>query len=101
MNSAAPLRYLIAVLEESMRLYPAVPVAPPRMVPEPGQIICDRFVPAGTSARLPHYSCYHSAQSFFEPEGFPQNGGSKGKIRDSRMTERTHFIRFQMGLGIV
>jgi cytochrome P450 len=69
-NSAAPLRYLRAVLEESMRLYPPVPAALPRMVPEPGQIICDRFVPSGTSVGLPHYSCYHSASNFFEPEIF-------------------------------
>lgn len=86
-NSAAPLRYLNAVLEESMRLYPPVPAALPRMVPEPGQIICDRFVPAGVSVGLPHYSCYHSAQNFFEPDVFhPERwlDGEDSRFKDDR-----------------
>lgn len=68
--NAVLLRCLNAVLEESMRLYPPVPVDLPRVVPEPSQIICDRFVPTSTSVGLPRYSCYHSAQKFFEPEVF-------------------------------
>lgn len=51
-------------------LYPPVPAALPRMVPKPGHFSCERFLPAGTSVGLPHYSCYHSAQNFFEPEVF-------------------------------
>lgn len=86
-NSAAPLRYLNAVLEESMRLYPPVPAALPRMVPEPGQIICDRFVPVGTYVGLPHYSCYRSARNFFEPKVFhPERWleGEDPRFKDDR-----------------
>lgn len=101
MNCAAPIRYLIAVLEESTRLYPPVPAALPRMVPEPGQIICDKFVPAGNSAGFPLYSVITPLRTSLSQKYFIQNGGSKGKILDSRMTERMPFIRFQMGLGIV
>lgn len=69
-NSTIWLRYLQAVLEESMRIYPPVPNNLPRVAPEPGQVICDRFVPAGTVVGLHHYSCYHSEQNFFEPYSF-------------------------------
>jgi Cytochrome P450 len=37
--------YILAVLEESLRVYPPVPIAQPRIVPPEGAAICGQFVP--------------------------------------------------------
>lgn len=79
LNSTTRLQYLHAVLEESMRIYPPVPTSLPRVTPKPGQIICDKFVPAGTSVGLHHYSCYHSAENFFDPDAFHPERWLKGE----------------------
>jgi cytochrome P450 len=42
--------YIMAVLEESMRLYPPVPVMLPRKTPPEGTAICGHFIPGNVSA---------------------------------------------------
>ena len=46
-QSTARLKYLQAVIVEGLRIYPPLPFALPRVVPEGGSIIDGRFVPAG------------------------------------------------------
>jgi cytochrome P450 len=46
------LPYLNAVLMESMRVYPPIPSMLPRIVPEGGAMINERYVPGGVSAFL-------------------------------------------------
>lgn len=54
------LKYLIAVLNEALRVYPPVPIGLPRIVPEGGAVINGTWVPAGVSklsallSLLPH-----------------------------------------------
>ena len=43
-------KYLMACLEESLRLYPPVPIGLPRIVPEGGEVINGHFVPGGVSS---------------------------------------------------
>ncbi|RAK82556.1 cytochrome P450 [Aspergillus fijiensis CBS 313.89] len=69
-HRAAQLPYLHAVLEESLRMYPPVPGILPRVTPAPGQLICGRFVPAGTSVGLHHWACYRSTRNFSDPDTF-------------------------------
>ena len=47
--STAQLQYLNAVALEGMRIYPPVPIALPRVVPEGGDTVAGHFIPAGVS----------------------------------------------------
>lgn len=44
-SSVSNLSYMLACLNEAMRLYATVPGALPRITPEGGASICDTFVP--------------------------------------------------------
>ena len=43
------LKYLLAVLEESMRVYPPLPSGLNRLVPDGGEIVCGKWIPGGVS----------------------------------------------------
>jgi len=47
MEQIAKLGYLQACLEESLRLYPPVPIGLPRVIPMAGAQICGNFIPGG------------------------------------------------------
>jgi cytochrome P450 len=47
MEDIARLEYLHACLEESLRLYPPVPIGLPRVVPPGGSTVCGEHIPAG------------------------------------------------------
>jgi cytochrome P450 len=47
--STASMEYLNAVLLEGMRIYPPLPFALPRVVPEGGDTVDGHFLPAGVS----------------------------------------------------
>lgn len=49
MTRVQSLTYMLAVIDETMRLYPVVPTTPPRLSPPEGQEICGRFVPGNVS----------------------------------------------------
>lgn len=43
------LRYMLAVLDESMRMYPATPGGQPRQVGEEGDMVLGQYIPSGVS----------------------------------------------------
>lgn len=45
--SVQKLRYMLAVLDETLRVYPSAPAASPRRVTSGGDTICGEFVPDG------------------------------------------------------
>lgn len=52
-NSACGLKYMIACLEEALRIYPPAPAGFPRIVPEGGDLIAGKWVPGGVSYQKP------------------------------------------------
>ncbi|OBT62545.1 hypothetical protein VE03_07403 [Pseudogymnoascus sp. 23342-1-I1] len=64
------LEYMLAVLDEAMRMYPPVPAGLPRNVPGDGDVINDRWVPGGTSVSVNQWSTYRSEANFKEPNSF-------------------------------
>jgi cytochrome P450 len=46
-SSVQKLTYMLAVLRETMRIFPAAPGDLPRVIPPSGAVICGKFLPGG------------------------------------------------------
>lgn len=57
MEDIARLEYLHACLEESLRLYPPVPIGLPRIIPAGGATICGKHVPGGVRLNMLYEMC--------------------------------------------
>ncbi|OHE96920.1 cytochrome P450 [Colletotrichum orchidophilum] len=68
--STAELEYLHAVLEETLRAYPPVPVALPRITPPSGQEILGQWIPGNTTIGVAHWALYHNEKIFSKPFEF-------------------------------
>ncbi|KAF6804801.1 cytochrome p450 [Colletotrichum sojae] len=68
--SVQKLKYMLAVLDESMRVYPVVPFGLTRVVKPGGDHICERYVPGGTRVLISQWSIYHDEKYFAQPEEF-------------------------------
>ncbi|KAK1624046.1 cytochrome P450 3A17 [Colletotrichum phormii] len=61
---------LSAIIEETLRLYPAVLSSLPRLVPEGGTTLSSHFVPANTIIYSPAYSLQRNSEIFQDPHQF-------------------------------
>lgn len=68
--TVSKLQMFIAVLAESLRIYPPVPWKLARAVPPSGAIVDGSFVPGGTWVSICHYAAAHSSLNFTDPETF-------------------------------
>ncbi|KAK0466882.1 cytochrome P450 monooxygenase [Desarmillaria tabescens] len=80
------LPYLQAVINEGLRLYPAVAMGLPRVAPEGGMMILGNHFPAGTVVSVPTYTIHRDPAVFgddveeFRPERwFERNSASMSK----------------------
>ncbi|KAI9875449.1 MAG: hypothetical protein M1830_008463 [Pleopsidium flavum] len=64
------LKYLQAVLEEGLRIYPPVPCTIARKTPREGDEICGRWIPGNTSVGVNQWAAYQSPTNFARPTEF-------------------------------
>ncbi|TID27444.1 putative secreted glycosidase [Venturia nashicola] len=64
------LSYLLAVIEEALRIYPPVPVPLSRRTPAEGASICGQWVPGNTVVGIPQFAANSSPVNFTSPEEF-------------------------------
>ncbi|KAK8092844.1 hypothetical protein PG999_014431 [Apiospora kogelbergensis] len=64
------LPYLAMVIEETLRLYPAVPAALPRVVPPDAPELCGHRLPAGAIVTMSAYCLHRDPDAFPDPERF-------------------------------
>ncbi|KAI1403738.1 putative cytochrome P450 [Hypoxylon fuscum] len=69
-NSVNKLTYMLAILNESLRLYPPVTSGLVRVVPAGGEQIAGHFVPGGTLVEVQHWSMNHSKDNWRDPWAF-------------------------------
>ena len=69
-ESVTQLSYLAAVLQESLRMHSPSPSSLGRFVPEGGDVIDGRFVPAGITVGVHQHAAYHLASNFHRPDDF-------------------------------
>ncbi|RMJ28739.1 Cytochrome P450 [Aspergillus sp. HF37] len=84
-HSARQVDGLSAVLEESLRLYPPVPMQSNRIVPPKGARIAGEWVPGGTSVAVQKFVAGRSPENFHRPDEFlPQRWQGKGGFANDR-----------------
>ncbi|KAJ5540078.1 cytochrome P450 [Penicillium frequentans] len=69
-SSLADMSYLHCVLQESLRMYPPVPLGMPRVVPNGGAVVSGQFVPENTSVAVASWATYQSSSNFKDPQLF-------------------------------
>ncbi|KAL2867503.1 cytochrome P450 [Aspergillus lucknowensis] len=84
-QSVTQIEGLQAMLEESLRLYPPVPMQSNRIVPPQGALIAGKWVPEGTSVAVQQFAACRSAANFHRPDEFlPQRWQGLGEFANDR-----------------
>ncbi|OAG04855.1 cytochrome P450 monooxygenase-like protein [Paraphaeosphaeria sporulosa] len=68
--SLGQLKVLNAVLTETFRMYPPVPVILPRATVDKGAIVCGTFIPKGCTLGVTSYAASRSSHNFKHPDIF-------------------------------
>jgi cytochrome P450 len=93
--------YLLAVINEGLRIHPPVPVSISRVTPRPeGAVIDGRFVPGGVAVHVPQWACYHNSGNFRDAYEFvPERWLEEDEVARERYKDdsRAAFQPFSFG----
>ncbi|KAI1420447.1 cytochrome P450 monooxygenase [Xylaria sp. FL1777] len=63
-------KYLLGVVEETLRMYPPSPANHTRMVPDGGAILEGRHIPGGLCVSMPMFASFNATSNWVEPRRF-------------------------------
>lgn len=87
-------KYLLAVIDETLRLYPPTPSGLTRVAPPEGLVIGDTLIPGDTIVNLPFYSLFRNPVAFVQPDSFiPERWTSRSDL----VKDRRAFVPFSTG----
>ncbi|KAI1076269.1 cytochrome P450 [Whalleya microplaca] len=69
-TSVGNLSYMLACLNEALRMCPPGPGGLPRVVPDGGATICGHYVPEKTTVAVHQWALYHNSNMFSDPFNF-------------------------------
>ena len=79
------LKILNAVLTETFRLYPPLPIILPRAAFDRDVVVCGKVIPKGTTVGVPSYAASRWSQNFKAPEVFaPQRHLGDPEFKDDK-----------------
>ena len=80
------LHYMMAVLNETLRIYPPVPINMPRCAPKGGAMVAGHFIPEGTVTGLWQWAVSHDPNNFTDPMSFhPERFTGDSAFKDDKM----------------
>ncbi|EGZ76753.1 cytochrome P450 [Neurospora tetrasperma FGSC 2509] len=93
-SSVNKLTYMLAVLNEAMRLYPPVTSLTARIVPRGGAHVLGEYLPEGTIVDVQQWSMNHSKENWVDPWAFnparflddKETAREKGNLLDALQT---------------
>nr|P0DPA4.1 RecName: Full=Cytochrome P450 monooxygenase FCK2; AltName: Full=Cytokinin biosynthesis protein 2 [Fusarium pseudograminearum CS3096] len=92
--SLSKLRYLQACIDESMRLYPAIPSGLQRMTPPEGLDIGNTYLPGDTIVTIPTYTFNRDERLFTHADKFiPERWTTKKELTK----DPSNFVPFSIG----
>lgn len=97
LTRANSLKYLSAVLDEALRLYPLDANNHPRLTPPQGATICGEFVPRGTLVGINQYAAFRSPLNFHRPDEFIPERSLPSGNPEFRNDERVALQPFSFG----
>ncbi|KAI1746001.1 cytochrome P450 [Xylaria scruposa] len=94
----ASLRYLNAVIEETLRMFPPIAFGLPRV--SPGDCVDGHFVPAGVTVSAPHWAVNHNETEWEDPWTFrPERWLVEGGVSQPRSLAFSTGPRACLGIG--
>ncbi|KAF2760253.1 cytochrome P450 [Pseudovirgaria hyperparasitica] len=68
--SVGGLKYMLACLDEALRMYPPVPIGLPRITGKAGATVSGEYLPADTVVAVYQWASYHRSKYFSKPMEF-------------------------------
>ncbi|KAH8649991.1 benzoate 4-monooxygenase cytochrome P450 [Xylariales sp. PMI_506] len=92
--SLSTLRYMDAVINETLRLHPPVPSGVQRMTPAEGLTVGTTFIPGNTIVQIPTHTTFRDERYFESPDDFiPERWITRRELNK----DETVFIPFSSG----
>lgn len=89
-------KHLEGVIQEALRLHPAIPSGFPRVTPPEGVMIQDTFIPGGMTVVLPVYAMQHDEANYVRAEEFiPERWYSQPEL----IKNKAAFLTWNVGMN--